>query len=136
VPIVELDLLIAFVNASDRHHKTAQPIFYEIMEGNLPGVMVASSAYLEYELVHGSFGYLPEDTRKEISGFMNFPNLREAPLTSEVIVEAMHLREDMDITYFDSLHAATALLNDRKIISTDTVYDEVGGLRRVEPEGL
>jgi predicted nucleic acid-binding protein len=136
VPIIELDLLIAFVNASDKHHEAADRVFREIMDGKVKDVKVASSAYLEYELVHRSLGYPLEDTRREIFSFKNFPGLGEEPLTSEVMLEAMRLRETIDMTYFDSLHASTALLNDHKIISTDSVYDKVDGLTRIEPEQL
>lgn len=134
MPVIELDLLIAFVNSSDRHHLAADRVFRKIMEAGIKDVSAASSAYLEYELVHRSKRYVTEDIRKEISSFKNFPNLGEEPLTSEVIAEAMRLRESIEtMTYFDSMHASTALLYDGDIISTDTIYDKVDGLTRIEP---
>jgi predicted nucleic acid-binding protein len=137
VPLVELDLLIAFVNSSDRHHRAADKIFRKIMTGEMKDVSAASSAYLEYELVHRSLGYPAEDTRKEISSFKNFPNLGEEPLTSEVMLEAMQLREAVKgMTYFDSMHASTALLYDGEIISTDVIYDKVSTLRRIDPSKI
>lgn len=134
MPVIELDLLIAFVNSSDRHHRAADRIFRKIRAGELKDVSAASSAYLEYELVHRSRRYVAEDIRKEISSFKNFPKLGEEPLTSEVIAEAMRLREAIKaMTYFDSMHASTALLYDGDIISTDAIYDKVDGLTRIGP---
>ncbi|MEE8400774.1 MAG: PIN domain-containing protein [Candidatus Hydrothermarchaeaceae archaeon] len=132
MPVIELDLLIAFVNSSDRHHQAADRIFRKIKEGDLKDVSAASSAYLEYELVHRSKRYVTEDIRKEISSFKNFPNLGEKPLTSAVITLAMRLREAVKaMTYFDSMHASTALLYDGEIISADPIYDKVDGLTRI-----
>lgn len=136
MPLVELDLLIAFVNSSDRHHQAADRIFRKIMAGEIKDMSAASSAYLEYELVHRSLGYPVEDTLKEISSFRNFPNLGEEPLTSEVLLEAMKLRKAVkNMTYFDSMHASTALLYDCEIISSDTIYDKVD-LKRIAPSEI
>ncbi|MFQ6135725.1 MAG: type II toxin-antitoxin system VapC family toxin [Candidatus Hydrothermarchaeales archaeon] len=137
MPVIELDLLIAFVNASDRQHLVADRAFRKIMVGKIKDASTASSAYLEYELVHRSLGYPVEDTRREISGFKNFPNLGEEPLTAKVILEAMRLRETVkDMTYFDSMHASTAMLGDGEIISTDPIYDKVDGLNRIDPSKI
>jgi len=134
LPVIELDLLIAFVNSADKRHRTADRIFSGIMAGEIKNVKVASSAYLEYELVHRSLGYPAEETRKEISSFKNFPNLREEPLTAKVTLEAIRLRKDLkDMTYFDSFHASTARLYDSEIISSDPIYDKVSTLQRIEP---
>lgn len=137
MPVIELDLLIAFVNASDRHHQVANRIFQKIMTGEIKEVKTASSAYLEYELIDRSRGYLVEDTRREISSFKNFPNLGEKPLTAKIIIEAMRLRETINaMTYFDSLHASTAMHSDGEIISLDDIYDKVEGLTRIEPSKI
>lgn len=137
MPVIELDLLIAFVNASDRHHQVANRIFQKIMTGEIKEVKTASSAYLEYELIDRSRGYLVGDTRREISSFKNFPNLGEKPLTAKIIIEAMRLRETINaMTYFDSLHASTAMHSDGEIISLDDIYDKVEGLTRIEPSKI
>lgn len=137
MPAIELDLLIAFVNVSDRHHRVADRVFQRIMTGKIKDVNTASSAYLEYDLVHRSLAYPVEDTRREISSFKNFPNLGEEPLTARVIIEAMRLRETVKgMTYFDSLHASTAILGDGAIISTDPIYDNVDGLNRIDPSKI
>lgn len=137
MPLIELDLLIAFVNSADRHHQAADRIFRKIMAGDIKYVHVASSAYLEYELIHRSFSYLAEDIRKEISSFKNFPNLGEEPLTSKIILDAIKLREAIKgMTYFDSIHASTARLYDGEIISTDPIYDKVNALKRIDPSKI
>ncbi|MBS7251528.1 MAG: PIN domain-containing protein [Candidatus Freyarchaeota archaeon] len=98
---------------------------------------MATSAYLEYELIHKSKGYPEGDIRAEIAAFRRYPNLDEKTLTSEIILKASELRGKIaGLTYFDSLHASTALLNDKKIISTDTIYDKVKEIERITPQKL
>lgn len=133
--IVELDMLIAFTNALDKHHELADRLFKKIKEKKLD-VKVASSAYLEYELVHKSKEYSEEEVRTDIEMFRNFPNLKEEFLNSQVIMKASELRENSNLTYFDSLHAATALLDDKKIISLDLAYDNVNELARIDPQEI
>jgi predicted nucleic acid-binding protein len=53
-----------------------------------------------------------------------------------IIDEGMRLRETMKITFFDSLHASTALLNNQGIISTDSIYGKVECLTWIAPEQL
>lgn len=135
MPILELDMLIAFTNASDKHHKLADELFLKIREKKLD-TKVASSAYLEYELVHKSKEYSEEEIRTDIEMFKNFPNLKEEFLNSQIIVKASELRENSGLTYFDSLHAATALLDDKKIISLDLAYDSIDELIRIDPRKI
>lgn len=49
-------------------------------------------------------------------------------------MEVMDLRKRYQLTYFDSLHAATAILYDGRIISTDKVYMEIKELKAIDPE--
>ncbi len=137
VPIIEVDMLIAFVNSSDNLHNVADRLFLKIKEKKITNTAVAASAYLEYELIHKSKGYLENGIRTEIAAFQRYPNLDERTLTSETILKASELRgEIVGLTYFDSLHAATALLTDKKIISTDQIYDKVKEIERLSPQKL
>ncbi|MFQ6071491.1 MAG: type II toxin-antitoxin system VapC family toxin [Methanosarcinales archaeon] len=68
-----------------------------------------------------------------IEMFRNYPNLSEENLSSEIIIKASELREWYGLTYFDSLHAATAILSDKKIVSLDMDYDKVNELTRIDP---
>jgi predicted nucleic acid-binding protein len=66
-------------------------------------------------------------------------NLRWVPLTERVALAALTLMVEYGLTsYFDARCAATALLADpdRVVVSTDSVYDRVPGLRRVDPRDL
>ena len=133
MPVIELDMLVAYVNSSDRLHGAAVRVFERVMKGELEGVAVPTSAYLEYGLVLRSRGYSEEDVLEDIEGFRELRNLRELPLTSKVLARAARLRVDYGLTFFDSLHAASALLYDGTIISVDKAYRKVQGLRVLDP---
>lgn len=104
--------------------------------GRLGGATIPASAYMEYELVLRSRGYSSEAILGDIEVFRRIENLGEVPLTARVIVEATRLRDKYGLTYFDSLHAASALHHDKTIISTGKAYQKVPGLRTIDPRKL
>lgn len=134
MPIVELDLLIALVNPEDKLHDLASEIFERVSKGELKDLRIAASALLEYELILRSRGYDEKSIREDLGAFRKLA--RDVPITSEVIVIASELRERYDLTYFDSLHAATALIYDGSIASSDRDYERVKGLRLLDPRDL
>lgn len=57
MPVIELDMLIAFINKADKYHEVAVKIFNDVVSGRSSNVAVPTSAYMEYELVLRSRGY-------------------------------------------------------------------------------
>ena len=131
MPVIELDMIVAFVNPRDRLHDLADRLFSKIATGKVR-VAVASSALLEYELILRSRGYPKKEIRRDLEAFRSL--LPDVPLVSEVIVRASEIRENYGLTYFDSLHAASALSADGVIISVDRDYEKVKELKAVKPE--
>ena len=131
MPVIELDMLVALVNPRDRLHELADRLFSKIAAGKVKAA-VASSALLEYELLLRSRGYPEHEIRRDISAFRSL--LPDVPITSEVIVRASEVRERYGLTYFDSLHAASAMTADGVIVSTDRDYERVENLKAVRPE--
>ena len=136
MPAIELDLIIAFLNRADRLHSIAARVFEDIAGGRLVGVAIPSSALLELELVLRSRGVSPREVEEVLLSLKNFPNIGEIPLTSDVQLRALGLREAYSLTFFDSLHAASALEYDRMIISVDEAYRRVPGLKALDPREL
>lgn len=136
MPIIELDMLIALVNKADKLHGVSKRLFQKISLGEISNVKVASSAYLEYELIFKSHGYKTADIYNDLQAFRYIKNLGEAPLTVSVILKAIDLRRKYSISYFDSLHAATALEYDKTIISADHIYGEIKELKYIDPEKI
>src|SRR3990170_3067163 len=56
------------------------------------------------------------------------------PVTLEDITRAMSLMDQYPVPVRDAIHTATMLNNDiRHIISTDTHFDEIQGITRIQP---
>jgi len=89
------------------------------------------AAYLEYELILRSRGYSEKEIRNDLNNFRDMPNLDEAPLTLDILIKASELREKYNLSFFDSLHAATALPSDKVIISMDPDYGRIRELRTI-----
>lgn len=136
MPIIELDMLTALVNREDKHHEIAVKFFEEIARGRIRNIAVAASALIEYELILKSRGYKEEEIAADIEAFINIENMREAPLTSKTMLTAINLRKKYGLTYFDSLHAAAAILYDETIISADKAYKTLKELKAIDPEEL
>ncbi len=134
--VIELDMLIGLVNSKDPLHNIASKFFDEVASGRYEKVYIASSAYLEYELVLRSRGLDLKTIYRDIESFRNIRNIDEAPLSSEVILKSIELRDRYSLTFFDSLHAATAIKLDGVIISTDKAYSRVKELKHIDPRTL
>ncbi len=69
----------------------------------------------------------------DLSQLLSLYKLSIFPLTCEQIAKAANLRKKYNLTFYDSHHAASAILYDSRIISTDNTYDSVIGLKRINP---
>ena len=55
-------------------------------------------------------------------------------LTPEICLAAAMLIKEYEINPFDAYHAATAMTEDKTILSTEHVYDRIKGVTRIDPE--
>ncbi len=137
MPVIELDLLIGFLSDKDNLHEIALEIFQEIQLNNLKDIKIPTSALLELELLLRSKKVVDMEIAKDMTHIVEFPNLTELPLTSSTLILAQKLRTDYQgLTFFDSLHCASALLFDSKIISSDSFFNKIQELTRILPESL
>ncbi|MFX0185542.1 MAG: type II toxin-antitoxin system VapC family toxin [Candidatus Hodarchaeota archaeon] len=131
MPFLETDILFAFLNNKDKYHDVADKIFTEIEAGlqiNIP-----SSVLIEMELIYKSEGREEELTGHMVN-LLALKGLNPVHLTPEVILLAITLRNDYNLSFFDSHHASTALQGDGILISTDQAFKEIKGLQLISPE--
>lgn len=69
----------------------------------------------------------------DLSQLLSLYKLSVFSLTCQQIAKAADLRKKYNLTFYDSHHAASAMLYDSKIISTHNTYDSVTGLKRINP---
>ncbi len=132
--LIELDFLIALIRSGDRHHREVVGILEE-KRGELA---LSPYSLLELDLLlwsnrlkvreRGRFLILLDETLK----YYLVEVLRPSP---RHLSEAYKLRGS-GLTFFDSLHAATALSEHIPLLSYDRSYEKVGELRYIHPSTL
>jgi predicted nucleic acid-binding protein len=130
LPFIETDMLFAFLNSEDEHHSIATRIFAEIESGLQ--IHLPSSVLLEMELIYKSEGR-EGDLTEHMVNLLAFNGLNPVPLTPEVILLSISLRQDYNLSFFDSHHVSTSLQGDGILISTDKAFRSIKGLDLTNP---
>ena len=128
--LMENDVIFAYMNESDENHQAAVKIFQKLREGKLR-VDISGITLLEMELIYRS-QRRESELLKVMSALLSLPNVGFIPLTPEIVITSIRLREKIGLSFFDSHYAATALYLDGRIISFDEAYDKVPGLVRMD----
>jgi len=131
MPLLENDVIFAFLNEYDPNHTVAEKVFQKIRSGETM-VEISSVSLLEMELIYRSEG-MEDKLLKDLAAIAALPNVKYVALTPDVAVASVYLRQTLNLTFFDSHYAAVALNQDRRILSFDRPYDRVKGLTRVDP---
>ena len=131
MPIIETDTLVALINKHDPNHEAT--LQYLERAGRLK---LSPYVLLELDLIIRSgrlkladyarfFEYLGEA--------LAFYNVVLAAVRPDHFSKARHLREKHGLTYFDSLHASVAILENEPLISYDKAYIAVEELESLNP---
>jgi len=131
MPLLENDVIFAFLNEYDPNHTVGEKVFQKIRSGEAT-VEISSVSLLEMELIYRSEG-MEDKLLKDLAAIAALPNVKYVALTPDVAVASVYLRQTLNLTFFDSHYAAVALNQDRRILSFDRSYDRVKGLARVDP---
>lgn len=131
-----MDLIIGLISSFDKLHDISKEIFEKINSNGIKNVYIPSSVFLEYELLLKSRKINVSELVRDIIHFKTLENIKEIPLNSSIIVLAQTLREKYKLTYFDSLHSASALHADGIMISSDNDFKNIKNLKVIEPNKL
>ncbi len=131
MPIIETDMIFAFLNSNDRHHNVASKLFSQIKSGYKVGL--PTSALIEMELIYKS-NDREDDLANHVANLIAIPNITPLALTPKTILLSIKLREEYNLSFFDSHHTAAALENDGKIISTDQQFKTISNLELIDPD--
>ena len=132
--LLENDVIFAYLNEYDHNHEIAERIFQKLRDGDIK-VEISSVSLIEMELIYRS-EKMEDKLLEDLSAVAALPNVRYVTLTPDIAVAGVYLRQTLNLTFFDSHYAATALSLDGKIISFDKEYDRVPGLTRIKPETI
>ena len=147
MPVIEVDLLLAYLVLEDRHHAVASKYFSRVMSGELTKPLLTPFALQELELGVLAQKILPHGkmvkSEGEVAAFMNeicealeLYGITIQPIEIGTFARAAEIREKHNLSYYDSHHASAALYHDKSIVSTDRQYERVKDLARLDPSKL
>jgi predicted nucleic acid-binding protein len=136
--LVETDIILAHVKERDWLKPYAEAPLKAAEKGEVE-LYASCEALHELYYVAVKLGLSLEQLLEKLVALAGIRNLRWVPVTERVVLAALTLMVEYGLTSnFDACYAATAQLADpdRVVVSTDSVYDRVPGLKRVDPRNL
>ena len=134
MPLLETDILVAAIDPEDPNHHVARRI---IEEGR---VHLSPYALIELDLLIRSNIIKVRDYSKfwsKIEELLKRFKIRMVKVRPLHFIKAYELRRNYELTYFDSLHAATAIIESLELISFDAkAYSTIRGLKYKHPSLL
>ncbi len=137
--MIESDLLFAHLKESDWLKESSEAILTAINSGRLKRVYVSREAIHELYYVVSRMGLAPAEVLARIGALTAIRNLTWTTTTTDTDMLALSLIATYKLTsVFDAYHAAACLLDDpeRTIVSTDSVYEAIPQIKRVDPREL
>jgi predicted nucleic acid-binding protein len=137
--LVESDLFIAYMKKEDWLKESATKIFRAVEEGRLTGIQASSEIF--HEIYYVFSDYAPLNTiLRNLARMATLENITYVDATREIYLSAIELMNTYGVTsIFDAIYAATTLTEkvpDNTIISTDSVYEKIRGIKRIDPRKI
>lgn len=136
--LIETDILTAIIKEKDWLKPYATEIVKAAEEGKLK-LTASREAIHELYYIAKKYEIPAEEYLEKVVALTNIEGIEWIPTDIDIDLTALALITEYGLTsIFDAYHAATALLRDphKTIISTDTAYDKITGLSRVDPRDL
>jgi len=126
---VDLDMIFAQIKKDDRLKETS-----DLLLKSEEKQYTSALTLVELEIV----------LKREVSDFLSketaglfrekFPRILIVGFDKKILEKSLELRQKYDLGIFDSVHAATALRYDKRIASTDAVFERVLGLKIIQKQ--
>ena len=137
--LIESDLFIAYMKRSDWLKPKAEEIINAISSGSLRGAQASTEVLHELHYVFAD--HAPAATiLGNAARLATMENIEFIDATREIYLSALELASTLELgSIFDAIYAATALTDrvpDHTVLSTDSAYDRVPGIKRVDPRRI
>lgn len=126
---LDADIIYALLKPADRHLEFAKKTI-----ATKETLYTSTIAFVELELVvkRELNDYLARHITEAV--LKKIPKLKIVPFDKKILVVSLKLQQEFGLGIFDSFHAATALSKDKKIASTDHIFERIPKLERIIPE--
>ena len=126
---VEADVLYAYLKPTDWLKKEST----NVLEGFKVTTSVITVSEIEFVAKRDFDEQFANDVLENLE---KLKNLRFIPLKIDILRKAVDFRKRFGLNIFDAIHAATAFIIKKDLVSTDRVYDIVDGIKRVDPREI
>ncbi|MEM1582727.1 MAG: PIN domain-containing protein [Candidatus Bathyarchaeia archaeon] len=137
--MIETDVLYAYIKKEDWLKPTAKKIILKIIKGDLGTVYASRESLHEIYYVSRAEGISTDELIARFAALTAIKNLVFLETTYEIDLLSLALMKQYNISsIFDAYYAATVLnqVPDHTIISTDTIFDNIPGIKRIDPREL
>lgn len=121
--IIETDVIYAVMKREDSLKGLARLVLRKSRK-----LYCSSASLVEVLSVLKALGKF-ESVASKVSLLGNFPNIEFLPVTPEIASKAASIHMEGQLTFFDSFYAATALVLDATLVSSDVAFEGVPGLK-------
>jgi predicted nucleic acid-binding protein len=137
--MIETDMLYAYIKKQDWLKFAANNLISRIIKGEFGAVYASRESLHEIYYVSKEEGITTDELIARGAALTAIENLIFLDTTFEIDLLALALVRQYGLTsIFDAYYAATALnqVEDHTIISTDTAFDCIPGIKRVDPREI
>lgn len=137
--MLESDILYAHVKSKDWLKEVAEKIISKVEEGKFGKVYTSREILHELYYVSTAEGISIDEYISRVANLTSINNLIFLETNYEIDLLALTLISQYKLTsIFDAYYAATCLnqVEDHTIISADSVYDKIPGIKRMDPKDL
>jgi len=121
--MIETDVIYAVMKREDSLKKLARLALAKSRR-----LLCSSVSLVEVLSVLKALGKF-ESLASKVGLLGSFSNIEFVPVTPEVAEKATEIHMKGKLTFFDSFYAATAMVLDATLVSSDAAFKEVAGLR-------
>ena len=137
--MIESDVLYAYIKERDWLKEASERLISKIEKGDFGEVYASREVLHELYYVSTDEGVTIDEYIYRVANLTSVKNLVFLETSHEIDLLAISLMKQYRLTsIFDAYYAATCLnqVRDRQIVSTDTVYDRIPGISRIDPRDL
>ena len=121
--IIETDVIYAVMKREDSLKRLARLVLTRSKK-----LLCSSASLVEILSVLKALGRF-ESLASKIGLLGSFSNIEFVPVTPEIAEKAADIHMKRKLTFFDSFYAATAMVLDATLVSSDTAFEKVPGLK-------
>lgn len=137
--MIESDVLYAHIKEKDWLKTPAETLLKAVQAGEARNFYADREALHELYYLLSRSGQSPEEALSRVGALTRIGNLIWTTTSTDTDLLALSLIATYRLSsIFDAYHAAACLLHDpdHTMVSTDSVYDKILGLKRVDPRDL